>query len=147
MDIYRQFVVFALPALLFSCTYYIDHNPDLAVKIANEFSQTAFVERDFPRAYETLPPEKLDTFTESAFEQMVISMHPGGNFPTSVHPTGWEIVPGKSIINVYLSGQILDHPTYYRLELSGDSKRSYTISGMYRRDSPFETSDLYRTIK
>lgn len=138
-------VLLITAATVTGCLNYIQHSPALAVDVAEKFSQEAFVDRNFTAAYERLPQEK-GTFTEAALADFVKSMHPGNNFPSFVKATGWEAVPGQRMIRIYLKGAILGKPTFYCLELNGDSK-GYAITAMYRRDDPFQPSANFRSIE
>src|SRR6185369_14290364 len=86
-------VVFVI-AVSVGCTFYnIQHDPRLAVRIASDFSEEAFVRQDFHSSFGLLNPNKAPDFTEDSLKEMIQGMHPTGVYPTSVTVVGYEIVP------------------------------------------------------
>lgn len=138
-------IVILISIVAASCVYYIDHNPQLAVETAEQFSEAAFVKRDFQKASSYLPKNNLPNSAESKIETMVMSMHPSSQFPTVVHAIGYEIMSGKRITNVFLAGNPTDKPNYYCIVLSGDSN-GYVVTEMYRQEEPFPRTSQYKSL-
>lgn len=125
-----------------SCTaYYIKHNPKQAVSQALTFSMRAFVSRNYPEAYQLIRKDIPSDFTVEKLGNMIIGMHPSGEFPKEIIPLEYEVVPGQKQINVYFYGESSNEKHYYRIVMVGTEETGYSVSELYRKLEPFPNSE------
>lgn len=127
--------------------YYIEHNPQHALVTANMFVKSACVDRDIKSSMEFLDPQRSKESGEASIELFVKDLHKDGVYPTTTRVLGYEIIPGKPQINVYISGDSPQHPVYYCIVVIGDSSTKYFVSEIYKKNDPFEVSSIFKKIE
>ena len=131
--------------VLGSCSInFIQHDQNKAKSVAEEFGNSAFVRRDYSKAFPLLRLDRASDFTVSSLEKMVEEMYPHYEFPNSVHATEYEIVPSQKVVNVYLKGVSDAKIQFYCIVLAGDQADGYKVTEFYRREKPFPSTNLPR---
>jgi hypothetical protein len=129
----------------FGCSLkYYNHDASSAGKTALRFSDFAFVQRDFKSAYDLITHDKPGSVSDEQLANLVRGMHPNNDYPTKVSLDEYEVVPGKPIIFIYLSGSYPDKKIYYLIVTEGQKGIGYKVTELYRSDDPFPTTSVPR---
>ena len=111
---------------------------------ALDFSEVAFFERDYPKAYLLVSKDCKATFEE--FCGGIDKVHPKG-FPTSIKAIEYEPVPGEEKIKIYLYGRNNDQKFYYQLVMQRMEKLDYKVLSLERSSHRYPTSKLRERLR
>ncbi len=137
---WRSVTAAAAPACsaLASCISAIAHDPTVAAKAAKaatEFAQTAFVDRDYPKAHASMAPRARTAISLEKLTSTIPAMHPKA-YPTVLAATEYEPIPGQQAMNIFVKGEGGGEEFFYRLAMEGDSGSGYRVAGFARGNGP-----------
>lgn len=144
MKYVSRFIYFFI-ALGAACSVTV-YDEDAAAKQALSFAKTAFVERNAPAAYDLLHEKTKKGLTVDKFGESLKQMHPR-SWPRSLSTKGYEIVPGRNALNIYIDGRGDDESFYYRLAVHESEDRTYKVLGLFRGQSEYPKSGTYKELK
>lgn len=126
----------AAPACVFRASR---QDPEKAAVRAVEFAQAALVDRDVDKAYALLDAEAQSNVPRERFAEVIADMNSDTEV-TAVSATEFGPIPGKDLINIYLTGESGHDKLYYRVPMRGNEEKGYKPVGILRRnDSPSES--------
>ena len=128
---------FALALVLYSfgCSKPVAHDEALAGKRALEFSEAAFVKRDFDAAYKLLSDRAKAYVSVNAMRSAVASAHLNG-YPNNVQVTQSEPMPAESkAIYIFLAGENPSELFAYRLTMEKTAASDYRVAVFDRESS------------
>ena len=111
---------------------------------ALDFTEVAFFERDYPKAYLLVSKDCKATFEE--FCGGIDKVHPKG-FPTSIKAIEYESVPGEEKIKIYLYGRDDGQKFYYLLVMQQTEKMDYKVLSLQRSSHRYPTSKLRERLR
>ncbi len=123
-----------------SCINLIAHNPKAAENQATRFAQVAFVARDYATAHDLLSPAARQHIPKDKLSGTITAMHPK-SFPSRVTATEYESVPGQRGMIIHLRGDGEGEDFYYRLLMEGDAPSGYRVSGLFRGNGPYPSTN------
>ena len=143
----RNCIALALFTFTMACkAQVLHHDEDVAAAKATAFVTAAVVKQDWDAAYMMMREEDRRTVALARFTEVMKTAHPSG-FPTEVHATEFEPVPGQPAIQIFLEGRNGKERFYYRVPLVGTSSRGYFPQGLFRGNMPYPKSGLRRPLK
>lgn len=131
--------------ILGGCVSVIAHDEKKAAEAAERFATAAFVERDYPKAYDLMSIDAKKHIPLAQFEETIMRMHPIA-FPSAIKATEFEPMPGQKTINIFLFGEQGAESFYYRLIMAGTSPSGYQVAGFMRGSGPYPPSKLRRKL-
>ena len=146
-SIWRCWVTLILASVISSCFVgTVRHQPQPAIRVAEEFTRASFVEKDFERALGYASKEKM-TLRAGAFEQAILQIQGSVPFPTDVRATAYEIPFGQNQVIVFLEGSGDSRMSYYRVLTVGNANSEYLVMEVFRADSPFPKGPLQEPVQ
>ncbi len=127
------------------CVNIITHEEKDAAKEASMFSNLAFINQDYEKAYSILSEQSKASGTLEQFKQTILSMHPSG-FPQKVTATEFEPIPGQKAMNIFLIGENEKEKFYYRLVMIGTKQSGYKTGSFVRGNMKPPSSKLRKTL-
>jgi hypothetical protein len=127
--------------ILAGCVSVIAHDDKKAAKAAERFTTAAFIERDYPKAYDLMSSDAKKHISLAQFQETVMRMHPTA-FPSAIKATEFEPMPGQKAMNIFLFGEGGGESFYYRLIMTGTSSSGYQVAGFVRGSGPYPPSKL-----
>ncbi len=124
----------------------VRHQPQSAIRVAEEFTRASFVDRDFERALGYASKEKM-TLRAGAFEQAILQIQGSVPFPADVQATAYEIPFGQNQVIVFLEGSGESRMSYYRVLTVGNANSEYLVMEVFRADSPFPKGPLQEPVQ
>ena len=122
-----------------------NHQPTMAGAKAQQFANAAFVQRDFPAAYNQLSQAMRKQLSFEQFTDLLSKMHPS-KYPSSVQATDYEPLMGQRGMNIYLVGHNDDQQFHYRFFMEGTKETDYTVGGLWRGDGPYPPSNMRKRL-
>ncbi len=122
-----------------------NHEPTMAGRKAQQFADTAFVERNLLTAYDLLSQNTRKSLSLEQFKDVVSKMHPS-HYPPSVAATEYEPLMGQKAMNIYLQGRGSTEKFYYRFVMEGTKESDYMVGGLWRNDSPYPPSNMRKPL-
>ena len=122
------------------------YDEDTAAEKAVIFARTAFIERNAEAAYELLHEKTKENLNVQKLRGSLNLMHPRG-WPRSLSKKGYEIIPGRNALNIYIDGRNGDENFHYRLEVHQSENGTYKVWSFFRGQGEYPKSDLYREFK
>lgn len=123
-----------------SCVSVIAHDEKAAAKVATQFAQTAFVDRDYSKAHSLMSSSVAQQITSDKLSETIAKMHPK-SFPTQLTATEFEPMPGQRGMMIYLKGTGDGEDFYYRFVMEGDASSGYRVSGLFRGNGTYPPSN------
>lgn len=127
-----------------SCSMTV-YDEEAAAERALTFARTAFIEQNIAAAYELLHDETKRNLDLERFKSYLTMMHPDG-WPHTVSKKGYEIAPGRNVINIYVNGRSNSETFHYRLEMH-EVDGSYSVWGLFRGQGEYPKDGLYNEFK
>lgn len=135
-------LVYTSIALGVACSVEV-YDEDQASDEALIFAKIAFVERNTRDAYERLHEKTKESVSLNRFADLLKLMHPRG-WPQSVAKKGYQIIPGRNALNIYIDGRNEDELFFYRFEVDQTKSGGYRVLSLFRGRGEYPRNDLYR---
>lgn len=129
-----------------SCVQMLVHDEVDAAKAANEFANTAFIEKDYQKTYLLFADVAKKSVTLDNFSNAISNMHPTG-FPTEVRATEFEPASGQKGMSIFLKGKNEKEEFYYRFYMAGTKLEGYKVGGFFRGNGPYPPSKLRKSLE
>ena len=119
--------------------------PEIAAKIAQDYSNTFLIKKDISTAYSLLSDNIKANITEDNFRSLMNQIHPEG-FPLQVDVVAYEPMPGQASMYIFLEGKKENEIFNYRFLMEGTKAKGYKVLGINRNIGPYPLSKLRKTI-
>jgi hypothetical protein len=140
VDTVKKLVFYLAIVLLISGCKYKKIGRDArntAFQRALDFSEFAFLERDYEKAYLLVSKDCNATFEE--FSSGIDKIHPNG-FPVSIKAGEYESITGEEKINIYLFGRNYNEKFYYRFVMQRTEEDDYRVLSLHRSNTRYPRS-------
>ena len=124
----------------------LQHDEHAAAMSAEEFAQTAFVERQNTKAYELAGARLKKEVTFDKFKTVMQNLHPKG-VPGEVKAKEFEPIPGHEGMHIFLEGRNDNEQFFYRITMEGTAPKGYKVAGIWRGNGPYPPSNMRRVLK
>jgi len=124
----------------------IVHEEKDAAKIATEFANTAFIIKNYQKAYLLLSDDTKKSVNFDIFSDAILKMHPTG-YPEEVIATEFEPSPGQKGMSIFLKGKNDKEEFYYRFYMVGTKPEGYKVGGFFRGNRAYPPSQLRQPLK
>ncbi len=121
------------------------HSPAMAARRAEQFANTAFIERNLTAAYGLMSENGKSSLPFERFQDVVLKMHES-NYPASIAAVEYEPILGQKEMNIYLLGEARDEKLYYRFVMEGTQETDYKVAGFWRNDGPYPPADSVKRL-
>jgi hypothetical protein len=122
------------------------HDGNAAARVAQVYFDHLVIGRDFSAAYEMLDPSTKARLSRSAFETATKRSR-GFDRVASVVPTGYEVVPDRDEVLIFLEAKGDSEVLYYRLTMFGNAASGYRPAHFEIAAQPFPASPALNRIE
>lgn len=141
-----RLILLVAVALIAACSGIAYHDEEGAAREALLFGKTAFIDGNDSQAYSMLSGKLKAQLSQSAFKQLLASMHPLQH-PRTLSAREYEVFGASSVLNVLLYGDAPNEHFYYRLAMEGGAVTGYRVAGLWRSEKPFQPTGMREVLR